>query len=544
MSEKNEQSVKLENELKKTLDKYDNSILVSEQIKDLSLIKKILAVGEKGDKQKFVKKCINDIYIYADNYHHENNNILWRNLRSFLYRIQAETYVTEDFFVEIARLNPVEFVIYLLSPFINSIASNGGEFKPDEKSIVYESVKMASESCKSELDKIYFIDEVEHLVAHHALRKLKDATPHIGKNISELILKGLTDALRERKNDGFDPALKQEDINFDDISKVRQSYWNRQKPISCINHKTHTTIRINSVPFAEGALIYMLAYYAHEYAINLEIVDTAWKDVGAALLTGKIDVAIYNEKITDQFSRHHKLIRSRLFYRTQKVFTYKGYFLLGSTGSDFKAVVKKKEFTEKNRVAVVLNSDSENIFKIYCDTTLGRDVYEKLVMPAKSPDSAIKSVVNGECNFCIAGGIHTEYVNQHFKDIIGTQINKDEFDTEVEVFFWSVSSKKQQSEKILRDIASLWGEVHDGWFSVKKGIEDEDLSLREGCVAHVNRQPNQAFVTEKEHDDDTIVCPFDVLSKLIDDHNVLHDLSHKIDNFELEQRADNESKNR
>lgn len=520
---------------------YASKDAIIKGIKNFNLVKELLTADIKK-----IMYCLMLLYEYAHEYGEqpkpEVDDSLWQALRPFLYRIQAEDIhgdkdsdSRKQFFSKIAELRSCEFVIYLLAPYIYSLVSDSktAEIDSSDKGLIEDSVYTAASSCKSEQEKNDFVDELQHLVAHHAQRKTNHPdrkTDNIGKILTEAVLSGLTKTL------GPNTPVKKENIGFDDVAIVQQSFWNRQKAIKCRTHRTHNTIRINGMPFAEGALIYLMGYYADEYAISLEIVDVPWKDVGTALLTNRIDVAIYNDQIDKQLVRNHRFINSRQFFKTCTAFTYQGYYILGRNDRDIAELFDNDSKTKKqsNRVAVVLNSDSEQIFTSWCNKIRKNDqTPEDRILPVSSPDLAIRSVIDGDCNFCIAGGIHATYVARYFKKIVGQKVGQDVLDDPVEVRFWAVSPKKDQSERMLKDIISLWSEVCDKWTTVKKGNGSDLERLRDDCVTYVNRQHNQAFVTGVTGVTEVGLetTPFEELSGLIDKHNMLERLPFKILEF-------------
>jgi hypothetical protein len=196
-----------------------------------------------------------------------------------------------------SRLDPPRQVILLLSPYISQNSDLTKDVKINITNFVKDAIKFTNEQQVSEI-----IDELEHLVSHYAKQKdegrvIKDE----GRVIADCILEGLTEALKTQTG-----AIK-----FNNIYKVRQAYWDCLQYYDPDRHRMHRTIRINGMPFAEGALVYLMAYYADKYGINLEIIDIAWRDVGAALLTNRLDIAFYNNNITKQLEGLHRLAGNR-----------------------------------------------------------------------------------------------------------------------------------------------------------------------------------------------------------------------------------------
>jgi hypothetical protein len=408
-----------------------------------------------------------------------------------------------------SQLDPSGQVILLLSPYISQNSVTGDDVKINITNFVNGVIKSTNEQQIPDV-----IDELEHLVSHYATQN------HKGHVITDCILEGLTEALRTQTG-----AIK-----FNNIYKVQQAYWDRLQYHDPDRHRMHRTIRINGMPFAEGALVYLMRCYADKYGINLEIIDIAWRDVGAALLTNRVDVAFYPNNIIKQLGGLHRLARNRLVFRTAPVFTYNNYYFLSRANfiprkPDLSAITKG--------VAVVPNSDHEEVLKDWYKhesprrflwKVKSKPSLEKIIVPVASPDDALRDVVDGDVDYCVAGGIHTQYATEALKGIIQSSeipVRSSEIpgvSAGTDVFFWAVSSRMDDSKWILKDVISLWAHVNNEWQTIKKGARDN--KLRAHCVTYVNRQPNQAFVTDEkgrtpEYPEDI----FERLASLIDKHD-------------------------
>jgi hypothetical protein len=391
----------------------------------------------------------------------------------------------------------------LLAPYISQqLPILSDDVQKNITNFVHEITKNTSSDGKKDL-----IDELKHLVSHYAKKK------NIGHAVTTCVLDGLTKTLGE-------PGSKS--VSFNDIYQVRQAYWAHQEPYNPDKHRMHRTIRINGMPFAEGVLVYLMEHYAHQYAINLEIIDIPWRDVGAALLTNKIDVAFYNETITKQMESLHRLMDNRLLFRSDKAFTYKKYYFLSKTANPVEPDLAS--MNEPN-IAVVSNSDYVDVLANWCEKKLGEnkwnEAFQRVMVPVRSPDEAFRMVVDGEVTYCIAGGIHAQYAKQAFPQLFNTPHEITNINIETDVFFWTASSRADNCKKTLSDMISLWIQVKNEWLTIKNGQDADNKRLRSHCVTYVNRQPNEAFVicTTKAECDDLFTTN---LASLISNHDEFH----------------------
>jgi len=419
----------------------------------------------------------------------------WSALYPSLYYVQSaiadSASCSNYFFNLIAKTKSIEFTIYLLSPYIYEIINSAGKLKKDLiTSSVTEAIK---KSYKDDLN-AELIDELEHLVSHHSKDK------RYGKDIVDCIAKGVTN------------AISSECATFDDVTTIRQAYWNKQQYTNVNYRKTDRTIRINGLPFAEGVFVYLMAHYAHEYGINLKIENIPWQDIGTALLTNRIDVAIHNDSIKNsQLRGRGHLANNRILFRTEeRIFQYTGYSILGREPIT-------RLFTplsiNKDRIAVVQNSDHEHVFLAWYakEKTSGALSVEKRWLPVHTPDAAVEAVVNGEVNFCLVGALHKDYAQKEFEAVFK---NERSLPCEgIDLYCWSVSHRKSDSNMLLNDLVTLWTEMVRQWNHVKHSQGESEEELRNSCVAFVNGQPNKGFI-EREFKDG--------LQKFIDEHDTLY----------------------
>ncbi|MEE9426065.1 MAG: hypothetical protein V3V18_13975 [Methylococcales bacterium] len=416
---------------------------------------------------------------------------------------------------------PSERVIQLLSPYIsqnlgalerNDIVRN--DIKNNISNFVQELCTLATKDPdKKGALKKELIDELKHLVSHYAKKEC------IGPQVADYILDELANSLITQST----TTEINNPIKFDDISDVRQAYWDRRKHNDKIlradKHRMHRTIRINGMPFAEGVLVYLMEYYADNFAINLEIIDIPWRDVGTALLTNRIDVAFYNKSIEEQMKGLHRLLDNRLLFRSDKVFTYKTYYFLSKTTNPKKPDLSN--MTEPS-IAVVSYSDHVEVLTNWCKFFYPDDwkkPFERAVFPVRSPDEALRMVVDGVATYCIAGGIHAQYASNSFPGLLQQDaISKCHV---TPVYFWTVSSRADDCKRILKDMISLWIQVESEWLTLKNGQDANNKDLQSRCVTYVNRQPNQAFVIpggDIQYDD----LFTKNLAQLINKHDVFH----------------------
>ncbi len=466
--------------------------------------------SSQKSKAKVAKATKELIKLFKDAHELKDDN-LWQTARTFLYRTQSvlDDKGREGFFHAIASLNALEFTIYLLSPYIYektriSLSDSDGDLISSSiKTALEEGCQQTKRNRPGDEKKLIvdLIDELEHLVAHYAKEKY-------GNQIADWIVNGITNALPNKN-----------ELTFDDVTNVRQAYCNKQQSKDADIHRVHRTIRINDLPFAEGVFIYLMTQYAHEYGINLKVERIPWQDVGAALLTNRIDVAVHNETLkTKQLVGLHRIANNRILYHTDNIFQYKKYYLLGRKSvPNTNSLHIKITGNNKSRVAVVLNSDHENVFRHWWEekSKKNRKIKkgaEDVWLPVSTPDAAVAAVVDGKADYCFAGGIHKEYSLREFRKIFTTS-NKEHSLTlkdniDINISFWSVSSRKTDSKILLNDIVTLWTEVFNQWNSVKHSEDQSVKELQKSCVAYVNGRPNKAFVKD-----------FKELQKLIDEHD-------------------------
>lgn len=413
--------------------------------------------------------------------------------------------------------DPSGRVIQLLSPYIsqNCDRLTDGDIKKKISGFLQELCTLAADGSDGRGDKKKdLIDELKHLVSHYAKRE------SIGPQVADCILNELAKALITQSTSTLINPIK-----FDDISDVRQAYWNRHKHDDDVlrpdKHRMHRTIRINGMPFAEGVLVYLMEHYANDFAINLEIIDIPWRDVGTALLTNQIDVAFYNDSITEQIKGSHRLLDNRLLFRSEKAFTYKKYYFLSRLPYPVKPDIS--EMVEPS-IAVVSNSDYVSVLSAWCKKEVGTDKgeeqFECAMFPVRSPDEALRMVVDGKARYCIAGGIHAQYAINAFPGFFNDpyEIN---IALQIPVFFWTVSSRADDCKRILKDMISLWVQMKNEWLTIKNGQDADNKNLQSHCVTYVNRQPNQAFIIPgNEVTYDNLFTRS--LAKLIHDHDDLH----------------------
>jgi len=262
------------------------------------------------------------------------------------------------------------------------------------------------------------------------------------------------------------------------------------------------------MPFAEGALIYLLQHYAYDFAINLEIVDVKWSEIGSALLTGKIDVAVYTDVIKDQIKASRWLLDNRQIYSSEAVFCYNGYFILHPNTAP-------NPLPNPLKVAVASHSDHHEALQTWMRSP-NKYVVEQI--PVDTPDDALALFLDkeGDCNACFCGHLHkyfAEKITPGALSKIDIGENKDEA---VGIKMWTVARTRSEAEDRLEKVVSVWNRVKDEWDRIKHGVGSGLEDLRKDCVAHVNRQPNRVFVHEGSDEED-----FKKLCKLIDDHNEL-----------------------
>jgi hypothetical protein len=331
----------------------------------------------------------------------------------------------------------------------------------------------------------------------------------------------LADILTETLCEGFGEKYFDVTIDFVTVSDLKQAYWSarrrrtqRQRP----RHPTHRVIRINDIPFAEAVYPELMSIYANELGYTIEVIpNIEWSEVGAALFTGRIDVAIYNGSIKNRINEFATLFDHKIIYKSEPLFRYKDYIILENTASG-----------DELSFGVPWKSDFEDVFREHWSepkndsdlvSYLTGVVYNEVVDPARklpklpvtmrycdSADQALQRVIDGHMRYCLVGGLQARYADSQFggrSDKVkllqlghlnrATQGSEDDH-----VRFWVAVDRKDQADTLLHAMAAIWNShVVRQWDRIARSTTSTTSGIdvfQDKLVELVNAYPHQAFV--------------------------------------------------
>lgn len=145
---------------------------------------------------------------------------------------------------------------------------------------------------------------------------------------------------------------------FSGITKVRQHLWKCRVARKPDVEVVHDTVRINDIPFAESSYLYLMQHEASRVGIELVIQPIPWSEVGAALLTNSIDVAIYNQAIDNQLGGLSRSTSCSGLVRTGALFRYDNYPLIASREITKELLKKLETTTTKSEAEWLLQPSS------------------------------------------------------------------------------------------------------------------------------------------------------------------------------------------
>lgn len=451
-----------------------------------------------------------------------NNKDEWLKIVTFF--LELKLWVIEkqelDNAKKIAFGLPKLFYIYCLLPYVHE----GMEYStdPDYKdlgnkeffSVIAELTSSLIAGCDNNKSiNNGLIDDIKRLIEHYSRHDK-------GEMLLDRIIEGFCNTRKSHKssNDNLN-------FSFEIITDLRQAYWSGRKPKPITTKNTHKTIRINGLPFAESAYIYYLSECASELGINLEIIDVPWNEVGLALLTERIDIAVHNDSLLrEQLPNHRRLAQNRILYCSDTILEYKNYFRLTH---------KVRDNIKKPCIALVIDSDhhlvfiewlNENRETFLNDINYPLDQYKSnddLILPVSNPDLAVAEFLDGGVAECLVGGIHNKYLCKEFN----SEVNSRNLDRTlpINVFFATLVNSEKNARNTLLDIISSWRQVEKNWKWIRNGMLDEVVELKKRIVAHVNRQPHRAFIPN-----------FDALHDLLAENNELKQTDYFISDKQID----------
>lgn len=313
-------------------------------------------------------------------------------------------------------------------------------------------------------------------------------------------------------------------ITFKMISELRQTYWTarRNKSIadsryspSVISHPSFPVLRINNFPFAESIFAELMSLHAGELAYKIDVVDVPWSEVGMALYTNRIDVALYNGWVTDQIKGIEYKFDRKLIFRSEPLYRYKTFPIIQSLTensappkicvpwkSDFEFVVRDNITQESNGIrAFRIEPTGDCLDPVrdinYCTTA----------------DEALEQVIIGKAKYCIVGGIQAHYACHHFSERIrmctGIDWRSAPYGAKGNAHFWVAVDRRDQAQKLIASMVTIWNDhVARGWARVGNSNDLSMQRTRNALVEFINAQPHRVFVNN-----------FEDLKKLISDHD-------------------------
>ena len=261
-----------------------------------------------------------------------------------------------------------------------------------------------------------------------------------------------------------------------------------------------------------------MSIYANELGYTIEVIpNIEWSEVGAALFTGRIDVAIYNGSIKNRINEFATLFDHKIIYKSEPLFRYKDYIILENTASG-----------DELSFGVPWKSDFEDVFREHWSepkndsdlvSYLTGVVYNEVVDPARklpklpvtmrycdSADQALQRVIDGHMRYCLVGGLQARYADSQFggrSDKVkllqlghlnrATQGSEDDH-----VRFWVAVDRKDQADTLLHAMAAIWNShVVRQWDRIARSTTSTTSGIdvfQDKLVELVNAYPHQAFV--------------------------------------------------
>ena len=325
-------------------------------------------------------------------------------------------------------------------------------------------------------------------------------------------------------------------VSFQNIAQIKQSYWDARA--SRVMHdiarnRTHRVIRINDIPFAEAVFPALLSWHSNDNGYNVLIEDVPWSEVGEALFTERIDVAIYPGYITNQLKSIRQLFPEKMVVRGSRLLEYRRYPVIRNTGTVEKpskiAVPRHSDFE-----LVIDEAKSRGFVELRTGTEKGRRIrVGSGIEWYHSADAAMADVINGKIEFGLVGALQscyatTEYARgtlggNHFKVELCGVLNRS---SPNDCFFWAAPRKTNKADgcKLLSAMTSMWNkQVVDGWKNLANySVSAAEQRAQSRLVALVNSQSHCSFVSN-----------FEQLRELISGHDVgfdrpVTDICHRV----------------
>ena len=333
-----------------------------------------------------------------------------------------------------------------------------------------------------------------------------------------LLVEELTNRICSATQKSLGRNLEGWPVCFQNLAEIKQSYWDARA--SRVMHdiarnRSHRVIRINDIPFAEAVFPALLSWHSNDNGYNVLIENVPWSEVGEALLTERIDVAIYPEYVTSQIKSIRLLFPEKMILRGPPLLEYRRYPVIRNTGL----------VEHPGRIAVPRHSDFELVIdeaksRGYLDLTKGAARGSRIRVGSgidwhHSADAVMAAVINGKVEFGLVGALQacyatTEYERgirdgEHFKVELCAVLNRS---SPNDCYFWAAPKKTNMADgkKLLSAMTSMWNrQVVEGWKNLSsKHVSDDDLKAQSRLVAMVNSQSHCSFVSSFEQLQDLI----------------------------------------
>lgn len=314
---------------------------------------------------------------------------------------------------------------------------------------------------------------------------------------------------------------------FTTMARLKQAYWSKKKDLNgpLPRHPAYNVLRINDVPFAESVFVELLSHLASEAGYVVEVQNVAWSDVGMALHTGRINVALYNGSIIHQFPGIAHRFGRKLIYASNKLYKYQHYPILRAVEKTPRAL---------NHIGVPFNSDFDDVIKTNRDgkrlslrTPRGlRWVRVDDITYCDSADEALDSVVSGKLKYCIVGALQSDYAARQFPAMVEEigqvdrlppakdpkrkrMFQKIRDEDQGIVRFWAAVDRRDEAERIIGTMLAIWNNhVLRLWEKIGHGMKINVEKDEDRLLDFINAQPYRVFVDR-----------FGSLKLLIDKHD-------------------------
>jgi hypothetical protein len=303
-------------------------------------------------------------------------------------------------------------------------------------------------------------------------------------------------------------------INFNTVAEIKQAYWSakaKHDDRKELRHQSYDVLRINDVPFAESVFAKLMQEHTGELGYIIQVVNVEWSEVGAALRSNRIDVALYNGTIKNQLLGVEHRFDSKLILPSKRLYRYSQYPVLASTlpGAE-------------NKISVPFNSDFEVVIE---DNVKGGRIRlgpresidaKNGVIYCSSADEALANVVDGKTKYCIVGALQRYHALKQFgksrvRDVslLDQSLKTKKEESEADARFWVAADRRDDAKDIIAAMVAIWNKaVVREWNRIVYTIDPALKARQTEIIEFINAQQHKAFVER-----------FDDLVQLISTHD-------------------------